>query len=252
MRGLVSFILVVILTISCGGESPHSTVSFMTFDHEHYGKHKFLNLLIEHIHDDTWHIPYATAVQRDFAPAITLALQTWLQPLRNLQLGRDIVNDFEYYRYPVNDLTTNEVPWDNVLFRIIFEAGNNGNNVRGEYLGIYVLAEMPSPPPLSADELPILTVFDVASTVDELTADNEFMFTLMHEVGHAFGLADTYTASNNIVSGRKGNQPPSIMASSRELFNYPPTLAPGQRIELSTDDIKGLIWLYKKTHRKER
>ena len=248
MQRVVGFIVVVLVSISCGNETPHATPSFIAFEHENSGEYKYLNLLIEHVHDDTWHIPYASTVQKDFSAAITIALQTWLQPLRNLQLSQAVVDDFEIYRYSVNDFNTGNVPWDDVLFRIIFEAGNNGDNIKGQYLGISVRTDMLPLPPvsLSVDELPILTVYDAGNTADELTTDTEFMFILVHEMGHAFGLADTYATSGNSISGRKGNQPASVMASSREVFNYPPILPHGTSIELLPDDIRGLTWLYKK------
>ena len=246
MQRVVGFIVVVLVSVSCGNETPHATPSFIAFEHENSEEYKYLNLLIEHVHDDTWHIPYASTVQKDFSAALTVALQTWLQPLRNLQLNQAIVDDFEFYRYSVDDFNTDNVPWHDVLFRIIFEAGNNGYNVKGVYQGVWVHRSTLLPVSLSADELPTLTMYDADNTAEELATDGSFMFYLVHEMGHVFGLADTYAASGNSISGRKGNQPASVMAASREVFNYPPILSHGTSIDLTTDDIQGLLWLYKK------
>ena len=245
MQRMVGFIFVALLVAACGSETPPATPSFIVFEHQYGEQYKFLNLLIEHAHDDTWHIPYASTVQKDFSPAITIALQTWLQPLRDLQLSRAIVDDFEFYHYAVDDFNTGNVPWDDVLFRMVFEAGNNGDNVKGKYQGTWVPADM-LPPLLSAEELPTLTIYDAGNTAEELTTDSRFMFILVHEMGHAFGLADTYAASGNGISGRQGNQPAAVMAASRGVLKYPPILPHGTSIELTTDDIKGLLWLYKK------
>ena len=62
---------------------------------------------------------------------------------------------------------------------------------------------------------------------------------LLHEVGHAFALGDTYVGGHRVSTGglaqTAGRQPSSIMASL--------TIAePGQIVE---DDKNGIIWVYK-------
>lgn len=62
---------------------------------------------------------------------------------------------------------------------------------------------------------------------------------LLHEIGHAFGLRDTYTSST------QAGQPASVMYSRVFLDNN------GNPF-LTDDDIKGVQWLYKHYHRSEQ
>ena len=73
------------------------------------------------------------------------------------------------------------------------------------------------------------------------------MNSLVHEIGHAFGLTDTYLGAEIIgdplisTGGLKktaGTQPPSIMSS--HLF-----VAVGGMTKLGEDDKRAIIWLYK-------
>ena len=59
--------------------------------------------------------------------------------------------------------------------------------------------------------------------------------TLLHEIGHAFGLDDTH---RGIAWSLKFHQPVSIMSSSRFHDEH-------QNIILTEDDIRGIIWLYR-------
>ena len=68
-------------------------------------------------------------------------------------------------------------------------------------------------------------------------------FSLVHELGHAFGLGDTYVdASHNRVStgglpGTSGKHPASVMAGINNLGNSP--------FYIAEDDKNGILWLYK-------
>ena len=67
-------------------------------------------------------------------------------------------------------------------------------------------------------------------------------FVLTHELGHTFGLADTY-ARPGVMRSRgglpwtAGKQPWSIMSGGHQYADIPLTL--------SEDDKRGIIWLYK-------
>ena len=88
---------------------------------------------------------------------------------------------------------------------------------------------------------------------DDRVVDDAFMLSLTHEIGHAFGLVDTYIGRpedeigrpedepNTSTGGLKftvGRQPRSIM-SSKTITNAG---------YLSEDDKRGIIWLYKYFH----
>ena len=79
--------------------------------------------------------------------------------------------------------------------------------------------------------------------------DNHFKFSLLHEIGHCFGLLDTYVrnipgeefqVSRGGLVGTIGHQPASVMSG----LNSP--RPHGTRI--SQDDANGIVWLYKFYH----
>ena len=98
-RLLLMFALVGYLFLS----SVPDAAGFMTFDHE-FRIH--FNVLIDKVHAPHWNIVYAygedclpEARNNDAAltAAVSKALRTWLQPLREYT-DRPVVNDFRYQR----------------------------------------------------------------------------------------------------------------------------------------------------------
>ena len=73
-----------------------------------------------------------------------------------------------------------------------------------------------------------------------------FLDVLAHELGHAFGMYDTYTrgvmVSTGGLAGTEGQQPSSIMAA------MPGLPRPRPFPYLKEDDKNGIIWLYKYYH----
>ena len=85
-----------------------------------------------------------------------------------------------------------------------------------------------------------------------LTTNRKYLkFTLLHELGHAFGLADTYIRSEEENTGgnkkTRGINPLSIMSSSEfwRVMDFP------NDVELTLDDREGIKWLYTYHHRGE-
>ena len=151
---------------------------------------------------------------QELEQAITKALQMWLAPLRPLT-KRPIVNDFRYHLNA--DLAE-------VDMRITFECKISYSFAR-----------------LNNRKNPDI-VLRVGTEVPRL------MNSLVHEIGHAFGLTDTYVGpkitgiddhfvSTGGLKKTKGTQPPSIMSTS--LF------VAGGMTKLGEDDKRGIIWLYK-------
>ena len=72
--------------------------------------------------------------------------------------------------------------------------------------------------------------------------------TVHHEMGHAFGLGDTYAVASNHRFNKStggsqitaGKQPISVMA-----INSPVGLTPEGKLTLTQDDIEGIKWLYR-------
>ena len=213
MRYIFSILLVVSLLFSV---TP-VVHGFMAYEHHRV---RYRNLAWR-VHRKHWDISYrygndCPAAQKrnpqELEQAITKALRMWLAPLRPLT-KRPIVNDFRYHLNA--DLAE-------VDMRITFECTISHSSAR-----------------LSNRKNPDI-VLRVGTEVSDL------MNSLVHEIGHAFGLLDTHSAvkirgisfpSTGGLKKTKGRQPPSIM--SYHLF------VAGGMTKLGEDDKRGIIWLYK-------
>ena len=224
----------VLACILCLSVAPAAR-GFMTFDHE-FGKH--FNVLVDKVHDDHWGIHYSygddcppEARENDAAltAAITKALQTWLQPLRDYT-PKPIVNDFRYQRKDSNDHGLLALGAD--LWIVFYcEKRNSNAHIEGNAPGI--------------------------SLRDGTKVVRHFMDALVHETGHTFGLADTYIPwsdrgkpglSKGGLSRTIGTQPAAVMSLHMPVFpvaavNDP--VAPDGLETIGIDDANGILWLYK-------
>ena len=184
------------------------------------------NILMKKIHEKHWDIAYAFGEDcpeeiRDnpqkFEEAITESLQILLQPLQEIETKAPVVNEFRYQ-------------WHD---KIIFEALPNVDLI------VINSCERGVSNAIISNLSPIITLkvgFGMADI---------FKSHLIHELGHAIGLGDTYVGRNEAVRSMTkgglrntiGTQPASIMAGSR-LFQH------NLRF-ISIDDEKGIVWLYK-------
>ena len=198
-----------------------TALGFITFEHQ-YGIR--FNFLMQKVHKDHWNIAYGygdsctveeTNNPEEVEEAITIALNTWLEPLRALQTDKPIVSDF---RYRLDDGHT-----DYDLLVILHCVWDTAHAV------IYTL----QPPEVRMRR--------------GTKIDFPFKHTLVHEIGHTFGLADTYigrheekpSTSTGGLTSTVGKQPPSLMSIHAYSF---PSLG---NTYLSEDDKRGIIWLYK-------
>ena len=195
---------------------------------EHHVFKKWRTDLIKKVHKDHWDIGYRYGDDckvdnrpeaKDLEEAITKALQIWLQPLRDMKTKQPIINDFRYQRQA--DLRIdNRKHLDLGVTFYCDPKGRSGARI----------SEDPNVPPH--------VVIDVGTDVN----DQVFIFVLIHELGHAMGLGDTYTlrVANWTTKGglelTRGTHPAAVMA----FHVYPRT-----KQYLSEDDKNGIIWLYK-------
>ena len=170
---------------------------FITLDHE-WKEHR--NVLLDKVHAPHWTITYgygddcppeARNNDKALTAAISKALQTWLQPLRDYS-KKPIVNDFRYQR--VAD-------------------PRHGAEARDLWITFY--CDLNGRSSAHFDEVPGISLYNGTKVV------RHFMDTFMHEVGHVFGLADTYVPwgelgkpglSKGGLVGTKGTQPDAVMS----------------------------------------
>ena len=191
---------------------------FITLEHERGHQS---DITVDKVHELHWDVAYSYGddclpEERNndeaLTAAVTEALQIWLQPLRDYT-PRPIVNDF---RYRLN------VGREDADFTIVFFC-----KIAGSFA--WVGGGFPR--------------IDLRQGT-EITPD--FMASLVHEMGHIFGLADTYLrfedwGNQELDKGgadsTKGTQPDSAMSLLT-------TFHKGGGM-LGRDDKIGIVWLYK-------
>ena len=153
-----------------------ATQGFIAFDHKNPRTRRKINNLIRRVHKAEWVIGY---VYTDNCPpksrkngkaieeAITTSLRAWLQPVREMNTGKPVVDDFRY----VEKLEIAEADFKLYDLRIAFFC-DLGKSHAG------VLADEAHPPALLMHRGTFV--------------DDQFAFSLLHEIGHCFGLLDTY------------------------------------------------------------
>ena len=225
MRYIFSLLLVVCLLFSAMPVGDGFIVA--TFGLQLEG----LKLLITEVHKPEWKIAYRYGVDckpedrqngEALKEAISSSLRNWLKPLKALNPDRPIVDKFVYELQP--DYDPNK-PNDNlegrrsVDLRVAFSCTQGRSRA-----GIGRLY-----PP----DLRMMRGTKVTPPM---------FYSLTHELGHAFGLADTYQRpgfmrSRGGLDRTAGNQPASVMAMA---VNASDTL-----IGIGEDDKRGIVWLYK-------
>ena len=219
-----------LLTVVFGGYffffSTHSTTQGFIV------KAAIVNILVKKVHEPQWRIGYNFVFgcnafkpkEKELKAAMTKSLRVWLQPLRELYPDKVFTDDFLFVRLPdMKECWDNREAARQVDIRITFTCQVA---VSGALVGGVDTPEV---------------------CMRKGTAINRFfLLSLAHELGHAFGMGDTYARGIAVSTGglahTEGKQPSSIMAGlpglqRRRPFPY-----------LKEDDKNGIIWLYKYYH----
>ena len=228
------WLMVALAVYLCLGTLP-ATQGFMAWDHilKPHLKRK-MNNLIRRVHKAEWTIGYrymdncppaARNNGKAIEEAITTSLRAWLQPVRDLNTGKPVVDDFRFVPdFEIKDRA--ELKLYDLTIYFYCDFGESGALV-------------------GADETRPPGILLHRGTV----VDNHFKASLLHEIGHCFGLLDTYRrnipgeefqVSRGGLGGTIGHQPGSVMSG----HNVPrPILS-----SISQDDANGIVWLYKFYH----
>ena len=182
------------------------------------------NTMIDKVHKQHWNISYSysddcPAEQRNNDEALTEAttevLQMWLEPLREYS-KKPIVADFRYLLDADRDASD---------LTVIFHCDERRVSTAD--------VSRVRPPQIDLRKGTKVT--------------RNFMAALAHEMGHTFGLADTYIPGDKWgdpqldkggLDSTKGTQPASRMSGA--LWR-----GDGRQVSLGRDDKNGIVWLYK-------
>ena len=215
--------LLVFACVSCILRKPKSDRKFISLQQQRGVRP---NTMIDKVHEQHWNISYnygddCPAEQQDNDDALTAAttevMQMWLQPLREYT-KKPIVADFRYHlgaERDASDLT--------VVFHCDDRHVSTADTSRVR------------PPQVDMRKGTKVT--------------RNFTATFLHEMGHAFGLADTYVRvadwgnpqlDKGGLDSTKGTQPAALMSGN--------SIHKDGRPVLGQDDKNGVIWLYEVVH----
>ena len=213
-----------------------ATEGFITYDHRNPRVRRKLNSLIRRVHKAEWVIGYRYADNcppksrnngKAIEEAITTSLRAWLQPVRDLNTGQPVVDDFRYVPNLVFPVPDAELKLYDLAIEFYCDFGKSHALV------------------IADDAVPPLLKMHRGTFVDD-----RFAFSLLHEIGHCFGLLDTYIrphltleelrVSRGGIERTIGHQPASVMSGHNAPRPH------GTRI--SQDDANGIVWLYRFYH----
>ena len=213
-----------------------ATEGFMAFDHQRLLSERIkrkLNNLIRRVHKAEWVIGYrymdncppsARNNGQAIEEAITTSLRAWLKPVRELNTGKPVVDDFRYEHKL--EIAVEDFKLYDLLIYFYCDFGKSS---------ALVGADETRPPGILLHR--------------GTRVNDQFAYVLLHEIGHAFGLLDTYPrkipgeefqVSRGGLSRTIGHQPASVMSG----LNIPSPRPTG----VSQDDANGIVWLYKFYH----
>lgn len=164
--------------------------------------------------------------------AISTALRAWLQPLKELHPARPIVEKFIYQLQADLDPDQPENFDDRraVDLQVAFECTEGRSTAQVGFN------------------------FPPAVTIRRGTKLTPWLLAVLtHELGHAFGLADTYARAGILQSSgglqaTAGKQPASVMAMDGAVHGDKLAETP---TAITEDDKRGIIWLYKYFYEKQ-
>ena len=222
---------ILVLMVMCGlfFSVPSTAQGFIA------GTNKNLDILLDKIDKPQWKIGYNFTAdcpdafrqqEEQLKEVITKALEAWLQPLRKRYPNRQFTEDFLLLKLPdVAACEEDRLALRELDTRITFDCMENA---RISFARIALAGEAP----------------DLCIRKEEgVVIRWSLIANVVHELGHAFGLGDTYVhghvQSTGGLAHTIGKQPSAVMSSIRDID------AP---FAIGEDDKNGIIYLYKYLH----
>ena len=214
----------------------------LSYNKASYGRQ--FAFLIEHVHASRWHIAYGFSSThckhslplKHMQNTISAALRLWIAPLAKMS-AQPFVDKFSYYErravavdhYSLQLVLGSLQPHVQIIFYCREKASYAMSNPA------FTIGKINPTSPT----IPDVHLAYHKARHDYIGSTRFSMTVLVHELGHAFGMLDTYPTEQHNHIG----QPASIMASN-SFYNK------SGAIKLATDDIKGIKWLYRYYHQK--
>ena len=173
-------------------------------------------------------IDFTEEQRKELETAIEEAFNVWLEPVRNYSKGY-VVDDFEFIEIKPRPFRRyHKRKPRNIDLEITFKQGFGRSHWKPEVIG----------------GLGMIRMFKGENFLDSASGDNNIVGyswnTLLHEIGHAFGLWDTYPAGKRKSAGgsdeTSGKHAESIMSGP---------LSNSKRLPLTYDDITGIHDIYR-------
>ena len=198
---------------------------------------KNYNILLDIVDKPQWRIGYNFTFncpaafrkqEAELKEMILKSVQAWLEPLRKHYPERQFTDDFLFVRMPDIEVCEDEVfhnLFGEVDLRIVFDCKEDPGASFA--------------PPADEWDKAVPGVCGNKLWFGGIENRRSIFDMLVHEVGHTFGMFDTYVTPAQLSTGglshTMGRQPSSIMAAHT-------TIGPDQ---IAEDDKNGIIWLYK-------
>ena len=234
---------------------------------------KRVEFLTKHVHNKSWHIVYGFGCDSSICSnsaipyknkklltveekkkhkmvtsyvegRIALALETWLAPLNRIKLDKEVITkkDFKFTELsPEPDKLSSS---GFIYTPDYLKANNLLNNID---LVVIIGGRISYACPKRSWELfsdplrlPPFVYMRHDVGIDDTTGNSRWEHILLHELGHAFGLVDTYPNAFTDTQGQSA----SVMSMSLRKHQTTPSLA--------QDDIRGMEWLYYFYHDRQK
>ena len=250
-----ALLLLLLCTLGCMQEEKNAQAKFVALTQQHGTTKK--SLLINKVHKSAWKIRYGFSDNKNcsglfgarartqLTTSITKSLSVWLQAL--VLIG-NIVQSFSYELKDTKETNTSGRSYDNDRK---FSYGLFGYGKPDLAIIFYCRTGRASAQVY--ENPPELYMFQNGSPRNRMTPQGLYSITtLLHEIGHAFGLGDTYVDNTRIGQEQSrynqseggatltvGTQPLSVMNS-----HFLIALSDSGDLQLGADDHAGINWLY--------